>query len=38
MIALERAAPFGAFSLRAVELIVEAQAQPGTPLELLGDQ
>jgi transposase len=37
-IALERAARFGAFSLRAVERILAAQAQPKTPLESLGDQ
>jgi transposase len=36
--ALERAARFGAFSLRAVERILAAQAQPKTPLEALGDQ
>lgn len=36
--ALERAARFGAFSLRAVERILAAQAQPKTPLESLGDQ
>ena len=35
--ALERAARFGAFSLRAVERILAAQAQPKTPLESLGD-
>jgi hypothetical protein len=35
--ALERAARFGAFSLRAVERILAAQAQPKTPLEALGD-
>jgi len=38
VIALERAARFGAFSLRAVERILAAQAQPKTPLEALGDQ
>jgi len=38
LIALERAARFGAFSLRAVERILAAQAQPKTPLESLGDQ
>jgi hypothetical protein len=37
-IALERAARFGAFSLRSVERILAAQAQPKTPLESLGDQ
>jgi transposase len=37
-IALERAVRFGAFSLRAVERILAAQAQPKTPLESLGDQ
>lgn len=37
-VALERAARFGAFSLRAVERILAAQAQPKTPLESLGDQ
>jgi hypothetical protein len=36
--ALERAARFGAFSLRAVERILAAQAQPKTPLESLSDQ
>jgi transposase len=36
--ALERASRFGAFSLRAVERILAAQAQPKTPLEALGDQ
>jgi hypothetical protein len=36
--ALERAARFGAFSLRAVERILAAQAQPKTPLESLDDQ
>ena len=36
--ALERAARFGAFSLRSVERILAAQAQPKTPLEALGDQ
>lgn len=36
--ALERAARFGAFSLRSVERILAAQAQPKTPLESLGDQ
>ncbi|MGO9107891.1 MAG: IS21 family transposase [Thermoguttaceae bacterium] len=36
--ALERAARFGAFSLRAVERILAAQAQAKTPLESLGDQ
>jgi transposase len=36
--ALERAAHFGAFSLRSVERILAAQAQPKTPLESLGDQ
>jgi transposase len=36
--ALERATRFGAFSLRAVERILAAQAQPKTPLESLGDQ
>ena len=36
--ALERAARFGAFSLRAVERILAAQAQPKTPLDALGDQ
>lgn len=36
--ALERAARFGAFSLRSVERILAAQAQPKTPLETLGDQ
>jgi transposase len=35
---LERAARFGAFSLRSVERILAAQAQPKTPLESLGDQ
>jgi transposase len=38
VIALERAVRFGAFSLRAVERILAAQAQPKTPLESLGDQ
>jgi transposase len=38
MAALERAARFGAFSLRSVERILAAQAQPKTPLESLGDQ
>jgi transposase len=37
-VALERAARFGAFSLRSVERILAAQAQPKTPLESLGDQ
>ncbi|MGO9965954.1 MAG: IS21 family transposase [Bryobacteraceae bacterium] len=37
-IAMERAVRFGAFSLRAVERILAAQAQPKTPLESLGDQ
>jgi hypothetical protein len=36
--ALERAARFGAFSLRSVERILAAQAQPKTPLESLGEQ
>jgi transposase len=36
--ALERAVRFGAFSLRSVERILAAQAQPKTPLESLGDQ
>ncbi len=36
--ALERATRFGAFSLRSVERILAAQAQPKTPLESLGDQ
>ena len=36
--ALERAVQFGAYSLRAVERILAAQAQPKTPLEALGDQ
>lgn len=36
--ALQRAVQFGAFSLRAVERILAAQAQPKTPLESLGDQ
>jgi len=36
--AMERAARFGAFSLRSVERILAAQAQPKTPLESLGDQ
>jgi transposase len=36
--ALERAARFGAFSLRSVERILAAQARPKTPLESLGDQ
>jgi transposase len=36
--ALERAVQFGAFSLRSVERILAAQAQPRTPLESLGDQ
>jgi hypothetical protein len=36
--ALERAARLGAFSLRSVERILAAQAQPKTPLESLGDQ
>ena len=36
--ALERAVQFGAFSLRSVERILAAQAQPKTPLESLGDQ
>jgi transposase len=36
--ALERAVRFGAFSLRAVERILAAQAQPKTPLESLDDQ
>ena len=36
--ALERAARYGAFSLRAVERILAAQAQAKTPLESLGDQ
>ena len=35
---MERAARFGAFSLRSVERILAAQAQPKTPLESLGDQ
>jgi hypothetical protein len=37
-VALERAARFGAYSLRSVERILAAQAQPKTPLESLGDQ
>jgi transposase len=37
-IALERATRFGAFSLRAVERILAAQAQPKTPLESLDAQ
>jgi transposase len=36
--ALERASRYGAFSLRSVERILAAQAQPKTPLETLGDQ
>ena len=36
--ALERAARFGAFSLRSVERILAAQAQPKRPLEALGEQ
>ena len=36
--ALERATRFGAFSLRSVERILAAQAQPKTPLESLDDQ
>jgi hypothetical protein len=36
--ALERAVRFGAFSLRAVERILAAQAQPKTPLEGLSDR
>ena len=36
--ALERAARFGAFSLRAVERILAAQAQPKTALESLMDE
>jgi len=36
--ALERAVRFGAFSLRSVERILAAQAQPKTPLDALGDQ
>jgi hypothetical protein len=36
--ALERATRFGAFSLRSVERVLAAQAQPKTPLESLGDQ
>jgi len=36
--ALERAVRFGAFSFRAVERILAAQAQPRTPLEALSDQ
>jgi len=36
--ALQRAVRFGAFSLRSVERILAAQAQPKTPLEALGDQ
>jgi hypothetical protein len=36
--ALERATRFGAYSLRSVERILAAQAQPKTPLESLGDQ
>lgn len=36
--ALLRAARFGAFSLRSVERILAAQAQPKTPLQSLGDQ
>lgn len=36
--ALERAARFGAFSLRSVERILAAQAQPKTPLDALDDQ
>jgi transposase len=36
--ALERAARFGAFSLRAVERILAAQAQPKTPLESFSSQ
>ena len=36
--ALQRAVQFGAFSLRSVERILAAQAQPRTPLESLGDQ
>jgi transposase len=36
--ALQRAVQFGAFSLRAIERILAAQAQPRTPLESLGDQ
>jgi hypothetical protein len=35
--ALERATRFGAYSLRSVERILAAQAQPKTPLESLGD-
>lgn len=36
--ALERAARFGAFSLRSVERILAAHAQPKTPLDSLDDQ
>ncbi|MDD4892208.1 MAG: IS21 family transposase [Phycisphaerae bacterium] len=36
--ALQRAVQFGAFSLRAIERILAAQAQPRTPLESLGEQ
>lgn len=36
--ALERASRFGAFSLRAVERILAAQAQPKTPLESFSSQ
>jgi transposase len=36
--AIERAVRFGAFSLRSVERILAAQAQPKTPLESLGEQ
>ena len=36
--ALERASRYGAFSLRSIERILAAQAQPKTPLEALGDQ
>jgi hypothetical protein len=36
--ALERASRFGAFSLRAVERILAAQAQPKTPLDSFSSQ
>lgn len=36
--ALERAVRFGAFSLRSIERILAAQAQPKSPLETLSEQ
>lgn len=36
--ALQRAVQFGAFSLRSIQRILAAQAQPKTPLESMGDQ